>query len=83
MIWENSSGVKIPMSESGTFTLRSWLAAVGFVVGWGRQSGGVALLNHRRQAGIPAGVRFLWVWFPVVSLVDSLNQRLGAVIPAG
>jgi hypothetical protein len=26
---------------------------------------------------------FCWVWLPVVSLVASLNPRLGAVIPAG
>jgi hypothetical protein len=38
--------------------------------------------NHRLQAGTPCGVRICWVWFPVVSLVDSLNHRLGAVIPA-
>ena len=30
-------------------------AGRGFVVGWGRQSGGVALLNHRLQAGTAAG----------------------------
>jgi hypothetical protein len=30
-----------------------------------------------------AGCEFGWVWLPVVSLVDSLNHRLGAVIPAG
>jgi hypothetical protein len=29
MVWENSSGVKMPMSKSGTFTLRSWLGAMG------------------------------------------------------
>ena len=40
-------------------------------MGWGRQSGGVALLNHRLQAGTPGGVRFHLVWFPVVSLVPS------------
>jgi hypothetical protein len=52
--------------------------------GWGRdwqlaatgQSGGVAWLNHRLQAGTPAGVRYHLVWVPVVSLVDSLNHRL-------
>jgi hypothetical protein len=55
----------------------------GIVVGCGRQSGGVALLDHRLQAGTPCGVRICWVWFPVVSLVASLNHRLGAVIPAG
>ena len=43
----------------------------GHVVGWGRHSGGVALLNHRLQAGTSAGVRFHFVWFPVVSLVPS------------
>jgi hypothetical protein len=30
-----------------------------------------------------AGCEFCWVWLPVVSLVASLNPRLGAVIPAG
>ena len=39
--------------------------------GWVRQSGGVALLNHRLQAGIPGGVRVCGVWCPVVSLVPS------------
>ena len=43
----------------------------GFVMGWGRQSGGVALLNHRIQACTPTGVRICGVWFPVVSLVPS------------
>jgi hypothetical protein len=67
MVWENSSGVKMPMSKSGTFTLRSWLGAMGGGgVGWGRQSDGVALLNYRLQAGTPAGVRCCGVWFPVV-----------------
>ncbi len=61
---------------------RGW-AGREFVVGWGRQPGGVALLNHRLQAGTPAGVRFGLVWLPAVSLVASLNRRLQAVIPAG
>jgi hypothetical protein len=39
------------------------------VVGW--RSGGVALLNHRLQAGTPAGVQFLGCEVPVVSLVPS------------
>ncbi len=43
------------------------------IVGCGRQSGGVALLNHRLQAGTPAGVRICGVGLPVVSLVDSLT----------
>jgi hypothetical protein len=43
----------------------------GFVVGWERESGGVALLNHRLQAGTPCGVRICGVWFPAVSLVPS------------
>ena len=64
-------------------TLAGQLVAVGLVVGRGRQSGGVTLLDHRLEAGTPCGVRFCWVWLPVVSLVDSLNHRLGAVIPAG
>ena len=50
---------------------------------WERHSGGVALLNHRLRADTPAGVRFHFVWYPVVSLEDSLNHRLRAVIPAG
>ena len=29
------------------------------------------MLNHRLQAGTPAGVRICRVWFPVVSLVPS------------
>jgi hypothetical protein len=61
----------MPMSKSGTFTLRSWLGARGGVVGWGRRSGGVALLNYRLQAGTPPGVRCCGVWFPEVSLVPS------------
>jgi hypothetical protein len=55
--------------------IESW---VGYAI-----SGGVALLNHRLQAGTPAGVRFCRARFPAVSLVDSLNRRLQAVIPAG
>ena len=39
---------------------RGW-AGRGFVVGWGRRSGGVALLNHRLQAGTPAGCDFIGV----------------------
>jgi hypothetical protein len=38
---------------------------------WGCDSGGVALLNYRLQAGTPAGVRFGLGWLPVVSLVPS------------
>ncbi len=58
-------------------------AGRGFVVGWGWQSGGVALLNHRLQAGTLSGCDFIRVWLPAVSLVASLNRRLQAVIPAG
>ena len=83
MVWENSSGVKMPTSKSGTFTLRSWLGAMGGVVGWGRRSGSVALLNHRLQAGTPAGVCVVCGRYPAVSLVASLNRRLQAVIPMG
>jgi hypothetical protein len=42
-----------------TLSLCLWLSRFGFrwrsasVLGWGRQSGGVALLNHRLQAGTP------------------------------
>ena len=32
--------------------------------GLARYSGGVALLNHRLQAGTPAGVRSFWVGIP-------------------
>jgi hypothetical protein len=39
---------------------------VGICYGLGRDSGGVALLNHRLQADTPAGVRFVLGWFPVV-----------------
>ena len=49
----------------------------GHVVGWGRHSGGVALLNHRLQAGTPAGVQFCGAWFPVVSLVPSSTTGYG------
>jgi hypothetical protein len=54
---------------------------VGRVVDWGRQSGGVALLNHRLQAGTPAGVRICGVWFPVVSLVprSTAGYRLASL----
>jgi hypothetical protein len=53
------------------------------VVCWVRQSGGVALLNHRLQAGTPAGVR---VWVGALSggvARSSLNHRLQAGIPMG
>ena len=51
--------------------------------GFGALGGGVELPGRRLLAGTPAGVRSCWAWFPVVSLVDSLNHRLEAVIPAG
>jgi hypothetical protein len=38
-------------------------AGRGFVVGWGRQSGGVALLNHRLQAGTLSGCDLDWCGF--------------------
>jgi hypothetical protein len=57
------------MSESGTFTLRSWLAVVGFVVGWGRQSGGVAGTQGR-------WVGLLWIGGgnPVVSRCSTTGS---------
>ena len=38
-------------------------AGRGFVVGWGWQSGGVALLNHRLQAGTLSGCDLDWCGF--------------------
>ena len=77
--------------ESG-FAMRGTNRVGGVVVcyrvpgGWfvGRVvSGGVALLNHRLQAGTPCGVCVVCWRYPAVSLVASLNRRLQAVIPMG
>ena len=35
----------------------------------------VASLNHRLQAGTPAGVRFHWAWIPVVSLRSTTGYK--------
>jgi hypothetical protein len=54
-----------------------------WILCWGRQSGGVALLNHRLQAGTPGRGA---IPFGVVSggvARAELNRRLQAFIPAG
>ena len=66
----------MPMSKSGTFTLRSWLAAVGLVVGWGRQSGGVGGASGR-------WVGFVVGWGRQSGGVALLNHRLQAGTPCG
>ena len=79
--WANSARHLTQLAGGVGLAIRWCRGGVGSI--GGRQSGGVALLNHRLQAGTPAGVRFCWGVVSGGVARAELNHRLRAVIPAG